>query len=141
MPPLSKTTGALAILLFAGPLFAAVAAANRIPADPARSLDGVDLVPYLRGDNPGAPHERLFLRVFDIGSYTVREGDYKLIKPRKDAVPLLYNLASDPSERTNVADANIERVRTMAESFHRWSIQMIEPTIPGVNMKEWSRGY
>lgn len=120
-------------------LFATAAAASKLPADPAFPLDGVDLVPFLRGDDTGTPHQRLFQRVYDAGIYVVREGDHKLVKTKRDPAPLLFNLATDPRERTNIADSDPARAKVMEESFHAWNAQLIAPTIPGVNMGEWSQ--
>jgi arylsulfatase A-like enzyme len=120
-------------------VFATVVSANRIPADPACPLDGVDLVPFLRGEAPGPPHERLFQRVYDAGIYVVREGDFKLVKTKNIPTPLLFNLAADPQERTNIADAQPDRAKAMADAFHAWNAQLIAPTVPGVDMREWSQ--
>ncbi|MEY4489145.1 MAG: hypothetical protein RIQ79_1653 [Verrucomicrobiota bacterium] len=120
-------------------IFATVAAASKIPADPARPLDGVDLVPFLSGDNNGAPHERLYQRVFDSSTYVVRQGNYKLIKTKKAPGIFLYNLANDPMERTNIAAENDDRIKTMLENLDAWNATLIAPTVPGVDMKEWTQ--
>lgn len=122
-------------------VFATVAAANQLPADPARPLDGVDLVPFLRGDKLGAPHERLFQRMFDHGTYVVREGNFKLIQRKRDMPLQLYNLADDQMEKNNIAEQNPDMVKALSERFREWNSQMIAPTVPGVDMREWSKGY
>jgi arylsulfatase A-like enzyme len=81
------------------PTFAAAARAI-IPPD----LDGVDLLPYLTGVNPGRPHDVLAWRVFG-GTpkewRAVRSGDLKLVSSKgKIAV---FNLAVDPYETQNIA--------------------------------------
>src|SRR5262249_35713358 len=71
---------------------AAVAAGGAI--DPAWKLDGVDLVPYLTGKNPGRPHETVYWRFGD--QWAIRKGDWKLVAPRIDGnKPRLINLAED----------------------------------------------
>ena len=47
---------------------------------PKNQLDGVDLVPYLKGNKQGAPHEALFWRKFDQNVYAVRQRDYKVVR-------------------------------------------------------------
>jgi arylsulfatase A-like enzyme len=121
-------------------IFATVAAATRAPADPARPLDGVDLAPFLRGENRGEPHARLFLRSQDAGLHVVREGDFKLVKTKTDPESRLFNLARDPMERQNIAQANPEVVRSLQESYRAWNAQMIEAVIPGIGPNEWTRG-
>jgi arylsulfatase A-like enzyme len=120
-------------------IFATVAAAAGVASEPARPPDGVNLVPYLRGENTAAPHERLYIRNFDGGAYAVREGNFKMIKVRSNPAPVLFNLANDRAERSNIAPANASRIEAMQASFDAWNAQMIEPTIPGVDMKEWKQ--
>lgn len=120
-------------------IFATIAAANQIPAHAERPLDGVDLVPYLRGDKSGAPHERIYIRQFDSGTYAMREGDFKIVKSKKDAAPALYNLAADPSERTNLAAQDSERLNRMQASYDAWNAQLREPAFPGLDMREWQQ--
>ncbi|MDX6765318.1 MAG: sulfatase-like hydrolase/transferase [Candidatus Methylacidiphilales bacterium] len=120
-------------------IFATIAAANKIPVNAERPLDGVDLVPYLRGDKTGAPHERIYIRQFDSGTYAMREGDYKIVKSKKDATPALYHLTNDPSERTDLAAQESERLNHMQASYDAWNAKLIEPAFPGLDMREWQR--
>ena len=62
-------------------IFATITALVQAPVDPVRPLDGVNLMPYLTGENPGSPHDTIYLRMFDRGAYAVRSGDYKLVIP------------------------------------------------------------
>jgi hypothetical protein len=66
---------------------------------------------------------------------------FKLIQRKRDMPIMLYNLAADPAEKSNLAEQNPDIVKSMTASFQQWSAQMIEPTVPGVDMKEWSRAY
>lgn len=121
-------------------IFATVAAATRLSVDSTRPLDGVDLAPFLRGENPATPHARLFWRLSDAETHVMREGDFKLVKTKKDLEPVLFNLAADPKERENVAAAFPEVARSMKESYRAWNAQMIAPVIPGIGPNEWTRG-
>ena len=44
-----------------------------------RPLDGVNLSPYLKGENANPPHEGIFLRKFDSGMTAARSGDFKFV--------------------------------------------------------------
>ena len=44
---------------------------------------------------------------------TIRDGDWKLIEWHEDGALELYNIASDLSEKTNLAAAQPERVKAM----------------------------
>jgi arylsulfatase A-like enzyme len=122
-------------------VFATVAAATRILTDAARPLDGVDLVPFLRGEKASQPHQLLFQRSSDHGMFVVSDGMFKLIQRKRDMPVMLYNLADDTAERNNLAEQNPDIVKSLTASFQEWSAQMIEPTVPGLDMKDWSRGY
>lgn len=121
-------------------IFSTVAAAAHAPMDPAHPLDGVDLVPFLSGENRAEPHPRLFMRLQDANLHVVREGDYKLVKTKTEADSLLFNLAQDPKERQNIADTHPEIVRSMQDSYRAWNAQMIDSVIPGIGPNEWTRG-
>lgn len=53
-------------------------AAAGVSANPAWKLDGVNLLPYLTGQNPAAPHEMLYWRFGP--QLALRMGDWKLVK-------------------------------------------------------------
>ena len=87
--------------------------------------DSFDMLPALLGqDRKG----RAWL-VEHAGALALIEGNWKLIEPGKgaklnrntntelgnDPAPQLYDLAKDPGEKDNVADANPDRVREMLE--------------------------
>jgi len=87
---------------------ALAAAGARI--DPAWQLEGVDLIPYIEGSNPDAPHETLY---WHRGSFrTIRHGDWKLLF-REGHPEQLYNLAEDPTEQNNLYEQEPARVRRM----------------------------
>jgi arylsulfatase A-like enzyme len=121
-------------------IFATIAGVNGIPAHAERPLDGVNLLPYVRGEKAGAPHERIYLRMFDTGAYTMREGDFKIVQPKKGGAPALYNLAMETSEVTDLSTQDAERFNRMQASYQLWNAQLIEPAFPGLDMKEWTQG-
>lgn len=85
---------------------------------------GVNLIPYITGENKNIPHETMEW------GYTVstafREGHWKLIS-LPDRLPLLYNLAVDITEQNDVALKNIERTNTMLKKLGTWEIQLPHP--------------
>ncbi len=120
-------------------IFATIAALNHIPANPERPLDGVNLLPYLRGEKTGAPHEHIFLRMFDSGAFAMREGDFKIVKDKKSEKIFLFNLAKDLSERNDLAAANPERLSNLQAAYQKWNAQLIPPAFPGLDMHQWSK--
>ena len=56
----------------------------------------------------------------DVTHRWVREGDWKLIQPTRDKGPELFDLRSDPHERTNLAAKQPERVKHLQDVIARW---------------------
>jgi arylsulfatase A-like enzyme len=113
-------------------IFATIAAAANASIPAERPLDGANLLPFLSGERNGAPHEMLFLRMYDRGAYAVRAGPYKLVIPTKDAPPELYHLRRDISEKQNLADSHPEIVADLRQRLARWEAGMIAPVFEGL---------
>ena len=113
-------------------IFATITALAEAPINPAVPLDGVNLVPYLTGSKTGSPHETIFLRMPDRGSFAVRSGDYKLVVPATGQAAELYNLNTDISEINNLAAEKPEIVNELKQKHDLWSRQMMSPSPVGV---------
>lgn len=87
-------------------------------------FDGVNLIPYLTGENLSSPHESLNWR-FTI-SAAIRDGDWKLIR-LPDRLPMLYNLAEDISEQNDVAIDNLGRTKSMLKKLGSWDVRQPHP--------------
>ncbi|MFR9499772.1 MAG: sulfatase-like hydrolase/transferase [Rikenellaceae bacterium] len=92
-----------------------------------KPLDGVDLIPHLRGKKKSQPHETLFWRTCGGFEWAVRTGDYKLVKSNFSDTPQLFNLKKDIGESTDISSEYPELVATMSADFNSWSSQMVEP--------------
>ncbi len=82
-----------------------------------RPLDGISLVPTLRG----AAAERGAMFWSFMAGLAVREGNWKLVVG-EDGVdrPMLFDLASDVGEQNNLAADDLERAARMERAAHRW---------------------
>jgi arylsulfatase A-like enzyme len=89
--------------------------------------DGVDLVPYLTGEQSGDAHEYLFwlnnqpddaVRRHLIA---VRWRDWRLYKKYDKDPWQLFDLKSDPREETNLAAKHPDVVKEMASQYTAWS--------------------
>lgn len=113
-------------------LFAtASAAAGVVAPDGSAPLDGIDLLPYVRGEIDGAPHETLYWRVG--GQHAMRAGHWKL-HWRDGRASTLYDLAADPGESRNLAAVHPERVRSMHTAYAQWEAPLEQPAwewLPG----------
>ncbi len=107
----------------------------------ALKLDGVDLMPYLKGQKKGAPHEALYWR---LGQWmAIRMGDWKLVKApttREEEDELeklgtdadlagaqLFNLATDMGEKVNLAQKEPARAKALETQWKKWRATIEEP--------------
>jgi arylsulfatase A-like enzyme len=104
----------------------ALAAAGIEPSSDAE-IEGVDLRPYLGGENQAAPHEALFWRFGQ--QMAVRQGDWKLVRydPKADGQrglttdAKLYNLAADIGETNNLIDDEPQRAEILQAAWDEWN--------------------
>lgn len=89
-----------------------------------KPLDGVDLMPYARGEASGDPHEILFWhRSVEDG---VRAGDFKLVGHEAHGWRL-YNLTDDIGETKDVSGQYPELVEKLKKQLNAWKQQHTEP--------------
>ncbi|MEO0793863.1 MAG: sulfatase-like hydrolase/transferase [Verrucomicrobiota bacterium] len=86
-------------------------------------LDGVDLMPYLSGEQTGAPHETLYWYHDDSGA--VVDGDWKLLVWQD--MHWLYNLADDIGESTDHAKQQPELVDRLMKKYGAFVDSLPEP--------------
>jgi arylsulfatase A-like enzyme len=97
--------------------------------DPAWELDGVNLLPYLTGENKGRPHETLFWRID--GMWAVRHGDLKLVHGEAgQAPPELFDLARDVGEENDLASRQPDKVEQLKALWDQWNARMAPPSAP-----------
>jgi arylsulfatase A-like enzyme len=113
-------------------IFATIAACAGAPETPGKPLDGVDLRPFVNGDNTDPPHKGIFLRKFDSKSRTVRSGDYKLVMFDDGKYQSLYNLSDDLSEESNVAVQKPEVQTSLLALWDEWNAENIDPIFLGL---------
>ena len=98
-----------------------------------RKLDGVNLIPFLRGETQAAPHTNLFWRIWRIGgeqSYAVRSGDWKLVRNGKQPDEL-YDLSTDIGEAKDLASARPEVVAKLSADLSAWDKELVAPLFKG----------
>ncbi len=84
-------------------------------------LDGVNLVPHLRGEATTPPHETLYWRF--INHSAVRHGRWKLTAPAGGAEGL-YDVSADVSESTDISSANPEVVHSLKTLYAKWNSEL-----------------
>lgn len=91
-------------------------------------IDGKDLLPLATGASTEDPHEAIF---WTSGYYrVVRAGDWKLQVSERPNKAWLFNLASDPTEQNNVAEANPDVVSRLTALLDAHSAGSRPPLYP-----------
>jgi arylsulfatase A-like enzyme len=100
--------------------------------DPTWKLDGVNLLPYVTGENQQKPHETLYWRFGE--QWAIRHGDWKLVVGNEPGSPAnkskpaeLINLATDIGESKNLAAAQPEKVKELQGLWASWNSEQKDP--------------
>ncbi len=113
-------------------LFATMAPLAGVEASLPHPLDGVNLLPYLRGEKQGRPHDKLFWRMHAKKAFAVRSGDQKIILGEGEPAVRLTNLAEDIGEANNLAADRPEEVTSLRSEIDDWAAQLKGPAFPGL---------
>lgn len=134
-------------------LHATSLAAAGVDIQPDWNLDGVDLLPLLRGDKSRAVHERLYWRFGP--QMAIREGDYKLVRydttadlapgaekqPGRTSQVKLYQLTDDIGEKQDLSEKMPEKVKELQAKWDTWNATLVAPlwgggaAVPGVKKR------
>ncbi len=103
-------------------------AAAGIDADP--DLDGVNLLPHVKGELADPPHQALFWRG---GHYQAVISDgWKMQRTDRPDKTWLFNLAQDPTEQKNIAAENAAQVALMNQLLDAHNANQSEPAWPAL---------
>jgi|TARA_B110000037_G_scaffold222484_1_gene297557 arylsulfatase A-like enzyme len=124
------------------------AAGLPMPSD--QPTDGVDLLPFIKGENTSTPHEWLswqnrswlprkeggfVVPTPNIHNSAIRKGNWKLVRLNENLDSgvrppawQLYNLETDIGERNDLADKHTDIVKELSSQFDSWRSSM-HPTI------------
>jgi len=102
-----------------------VLSAIGIQIKPEDKLDGVNLLPYVKGEKSGKPHDVLYWRY--VRKKAIRLGDWKLIKESENQNWELYNISEDIGETKNLAEKMPEKVKEMEKLWEEWNSQLQAP--------------
>jgi arylsulfatase A-like enzyme len=123
--PAGKTYDHPVIALDVLPTACAVAGV-KTPAN----VDGVNLMPYLLGENKAAPHEALYWRFGP--QKAVRKGNWSLVdwrdfEKKTNSGWELYDLSKDVGQQHNLAARHPEVVAELSRAWQRWDAQNVAP--------------
>ncbi len=118
-------------------LTATALATAGVQAGPDSGLEGVNLLPFLTGEETGSPHDALYWRFGQ--QMAMRLGDYKLVRYDSNADTLtgacnqpvtaakLYNLAADIGETKDLAAAMPDKVKELQSRWDAWNVANVKP--------------
>jgi arylsulfatase A-like enzyme len=93
-------------------------------------LDGVNLLPFLSGENAKSPHDALFWRFSP--QKAIRKGSWKLVdwrdfEKKKNSGWELYDLERDVGEKNNLAAERPKVVAELRDAWEKWNKGNIAP--------------
>jgi len=93
-----------------------------IPLPKSVKIDGRDLMPFIKKDVGGQPHEKLYWRTDHI--HAIRYQKWKLILSTRDEWLHFYNLESDKSEEVDLKDLAPEEKKMLLRFFEEWNEEL-----------------
>ncbi|GEP42445.1 sulfatase family protein [Brevifollis gellanilyticus] len=101
---------------------ATAASITNLPVKPG-DLDGVNILPYLTGENKTPPHDALYWRW--MAQSAIREGKWKLL--RGGEREYLYDLTTDREEKHNLAVKHPEVATRLRTKLKTWADGLTPP--------------
>lgn len=104
-----------------------------------KPLDGVNLMPYLTGQDSGVPHEQLFWRKFTHDGISIRQGNLKLVADgkRKQNGYKLFDLSEDIPEKKDLFAKEPEKARRLIEQCDTWNTELKATIFPTLMEDTW----
>ena len=109
-------------------MYATAAAAAGAPLPDDRKVDGVDLLPFARGEAPGVPHEALFWR--SGASQSAIVDGWKLNVSDPPGRTWLFDLRVDPNEQNDLSDSRPEKLAELQAALAAHNDEQADPAWP-----------
>jgi arylsulfatase A-like enzyme len=111
-------------------IFATIATAARLSTPPWQSIDGVNLVPRVLGEDTLPPHKHMYWqRGF---SKAIRSESWKLLINGEANDTVLFHLASDPYERIDVHRVHKQVASDLGKTHRSWAAELPPPSWPSM---------
>ncbi|MDT8391032.1 MAG: sulfatase-like hydrolase/transferase [Lentisphaeria bacterium] len=120
--PAGKTYNHPVISLDVAATAVAVAGLPEVP-----ELDGVNLIPFLTGDDTGSPNEQLFWRFWN--QTVIRKGRWKYLQAGGER-KYLFDLESPEHEKKNLIDEHPEIAAQLKKQLTAWANEQKTPGVP-----------
>ncbi|WP_417444491.1 sulfatase-like hydrolase/transferase [Joostella sp.] len=110
-------------------IFVTSLAAANIEKPKDLDLDGINLLPFLKNEKYGDPHDQLFWKKLE--NSAARVGDYKIIN-LDDYGSVMYNLSDDIGETKDLSKIDPDKFKKLLGVYNNWKIGLMSPL--------WSEG-
>jgi arylsulfatase A-like enzyme len=94
-----------------------------------KTLDGINILPVLRGENPPKPRNLFWSAGSDEGWWAVRSGDWKLVGEKGKIG--VFDLSKDVSEKNDLSKTMPEKVVELTGLHDAWLAEMPNPIKAG----------
>ena len=109
-------------------IFSTIASAANVPLPMDRKIDGVDLMPYIKGEKIANPHQTLFWRS---GNHqAVLHENWKYLVSKKEGTKWLFNTEQDPLERNNLINTNPKKTSQIENLLVTFNSEQANPLYP-----------
>src|SRR5262249_11462567 len=99
-------------------------AAAGVPVSKDWKLDGINLLPYLEGQDSRPPHDTLYWRFGQ--QMAIRQGDWKLVR-YDQTQSKLYHLAADIGEKNDLSGKHPDKFKEMEAVWKQWDAELAKP--------------
>ena len=109
-------------------IFSTIASAANVQIPMDRKIDGVDLMPYIKGEKIANPHQTLFWRS---GNHqAVLHENWKYLISKKEGTKWLFDTDLDPLERNNLININPEKTSQIENLLGMFNSEQANPLYP-----------
>ena len=106
-------------------IFSTIASAANVQIPMDRKIDGVDLMPYIKGEKITNPHQTLFWRS---GNHqAVLHENWKYLISKKEGTKWLFDTDQDPLERNNLININPEKTLQIESLLAMFNSEQANP--------------
>ena len=109
-------------------IFSTIASAANVQIPMDRKIDGVDLMPYIKGEKIANLHQTLFWRS---GNHqAVLHENWKYLISKKEGTKWLFDTDQDPLERNNLININPEKTSQIENLLAMFNSEQANPLYP-----------
>tara|TARA_Y100001980_G_C14536758_1_gene313600 strand:- start:1060 stop:1947 length:888 start_codon:yes stop_codon:yes gene_type:complete len=119
-------------------VFATSIAVANVENHTINEIDGVNLIPYIIGENNNNPHKYLYWQNRDKEIDVIRDDRYKYLRIKNKE--FIFDLSNDISEENNLINSSKQIYDNLKFEFKEWEKDMIDPIFLDLGMgKEYNK--